>query len=56
MFTVIFAMARTVGWIAQWLEMMDDDEQKIGRPRQVYLGAAQRDYPGMSSNGNKPRK
>jgi citrate synthase len=56
MFTVIFAMARTVGWIAQWLEMMADDEQKIGRPRQVYMGAAQRDYPGMTSNGSKPRK
>jgi citrate synthase len=56
MFTVIFAMARTVGWIAQWLEMMDDDAQKIGRPRQVYLGATQRDYPGVKPAGNKPRK
>ncbi len=45
MFTVIFAMARTVGWISQWMEMMDDTEQKIGRPRQVYVGAKQRDYP-----------
>ncbi len=45
-FTVIFAMARTVGWIAQWMEMMDDPEQKIGRPRQVYTGNLPRDYPG----------
>jgi len=44
MFTVIFAMARTVGWIAHWLEMMDDPQQKIGRPRQLYTGAKQRDY------------
>lgn len=44
MFTVIFAMARTVGWIAQWMEMMDDPEQRIGRPRQLYVGHATRDY------------
>lgn len=44
MFTVIFAMARTVGWIAQWMEMMDDPEQRIGRPRQLYVGNATRDY------------
>ncbi len=44
MFTVVFAMARTVGWIAQWMEMMDDPEQRIGRPRQLYVGKAQRDY------------
>ena len=44
MFTVLFAVARTVGWIAQWTEMMEDDSQKIGRPRQVYTGAPQRDY------------
>ena len=44
MFTVIFAMARTVGWISQWLEMVDDDKQRIGRPRQLYIGAATRDY------------
>jgi citrate synthase len=44
MFTVIFAMARTVGWIAQWMEMMDDPEQRIGRPRQLYIGKAWRDY------------
>ena len=38
MFTCIFAMARTVGWIAQWNEMISDPEQKIGRPRQLYTG------------------
>jgi citrate synthase len=41
---VIFAIARTVGWIAQWMEMMDDPEQRIGRPRQLYIGKAWRDY------------
>jgi len=44
MFTVIFAMARTAGWISQWLEMMEDQEQRIGRPRQIYTGAKTRDY------------
>ncbi len=44
MFTVLFAVARTVGWIAQWTEMMEDPSQKIGRPRQVYTGAPLRDY------------
>ena len=44
MFTVLFAVARTVGWIAQWKEMIEDPTQKIGRPRQLYTGAAQRDY------------
>ncbi len=43
MFTCIFALARTVGWIAQWNEMISDPEQKIGRPRQLYTGAAKRD-------------
>jgi len=43
LFTAIFAMARTVGWIAQWNEMISDPEQKIGRPRQLYVGAAPRD-------------
>ena len=43
MFTCIFALARTVGWIAQWNEMISDPEQKIGRPRQLYVGATQRD-------------
>jgi citrate synthase len=44
MFTVLFAVARTVGWIAQWKEMIDDPEQKIGRPRQLYTGAPKREY------------
>ena len=44
MFTVLFAVARTVGWIAQWKEMIEDPEQKIGRPRQLYVGAPRRDY------------
>ncbi|ASG20763.1 MULTISPECIES: citrate synthase [Nitrospirillum] len=44
MFTVLFALARTVGWIAQWQEMIADTSQKIGRPRQLYTGATTRDY------------
>jgi citrate synthase len=47
MFTVMFAVARSVGWISQWMEMMEEDDLKIGRPRQLYLGAAQRDYVQM---------
>jgi citrate synthase len=44
MFPVLFAIPRTAGWIAQWLEMVQDEEQRIARPRQIYLGHAQRDY------------
>jgi citrate synthase len=44
MFTALFALARTVGWIAQWNEMITDPDQKIGRPRQLYTGPTQRDY------------
>jgi citrate synthase len=44
MFTVLFAIPRTSGWIAQWLEMIDDKEQKIARPRQIYTGERNRDY------------
>jgi len=44
MFTALFALARTVGWIAQWKEMLEDPHQKIGRPRQLYTGARARDY------------
>jgi citrate synthase len=44
MFTVLFALARTVGWVAQWNEMIEDPAQKIGRPRQLYTGATARDY------------
>jgi len=43
-FTVLFAIGRTPGWIAQWMEMITDPEQRIGRPRQIYTGAAKRDY------------
>jgi citrate synthase len=43
MFTCIFAMARTVGWIAQWNEMIADPEQKIGRPRQLFIGQTPRE-------------
>ena len=48
MFTALFALARTVGWVAQWNEMIADPEQKIGRPRQLYTGPAQRDYVPLS--------
>ncbi len=47
LFTGIFAMARTVGWIAQWNEMISDPEQKIGRPRQLFVGAKTRDVPSL---------
>jgi citrate synthase len=48
MFPVLFAIGRTSGWIAQWLEMIDDSEQKIARPRQIYTGGRERDYVPMS--------
>ena len=44
MFTPIFAISRTVGWISQWKEMIGEKNQKIGRPRQLYVGAPKRDY------------
>lgn len=44
MFTVLFAVARTVGWVAQWKEMVEDPEQRIGRPRQLYIGSPERAY------------
>ena len=46
MFTVIFAVGRTIGWVSQWKEMMSASDRKIGRPRQLYVGATRRDYPG----------
>lgn len=49
MFTPIFALARTVGWISQWKEMIADPEMKIGRPRQLYVGAPRRDYVKVDS-------
>jgi citrate synthase len=51
MFTVLFALARTVGWIAQWSEMISDPAQKIGRPRQIYTGPTQRDYIPIHQRG-----
>jgi len=48
MFTAMFAMSRTVGWISHWMEMHEDPEFRIGRPRQIYTGAARRDYPSTS--------
>jgi citrate synthase len=48
MFPVLFAIPRTSGWIAQWEEMLTDPDQKLARPKQVYLGAEKRDYPSMS--------
>ena len=52
MFTVIFAMARTVGWVAHWMEMMADPKARIGRPRQLYVGYGARDY--VPLNERKP--
>lgn len=51
MFTVLFAVARTVGWVSQWKEMMEDPSQRIGRPRQIYTGHARRDYVPMDARG-----
>lgn len=51
MFTVLFAVARTVGWISQWKEMIEDPSQRIGRPRQVYTGAPQRDFVPLDKRG-----
>ena len=48
MFTVMFALARTIGWISQWNEMMGDEENRIGRPRQIYMGETRRDYVPVS--------
>jgi len=49
MFTVLFAIARTVGWVAHWKEMMSDEQQKIGRPRQLYLGEVERSYSAVDA-------
>jgi citrate synthase len=51
MYTVMFALARSAGWIAQWLEMMKDPEFRIGRPRQLYIGSETRDYVPMDKRG-----
>ena len=44
MFPVLFALGRAPGWLAQWLELIDDEDQRIARPRQVYTGQMKRDY------------
>ena len=49
MFPVLFAIPRTAGWLAQWEEMLRDDEQKIARPRQIYTGAGERKYAAIES-------
>jgi citrate synthase len=51
MFTVMFAIARTAGWVAHWMEMIADPKQRIGRPRQIYDGPPQRDYVPLSKRG-----
>ena len=51
MFTVLFALARTAGWVAQWNEMLSDPDHKIGRPRQIYTGAARREYVALDRRG-----
>jgi citrate synthase len=48
MFPVLFAIPRTSGWLAQWEEMLEDKDQKIARPRQVYLGSGRRDYVALA--------
>ncbi|MFN2107883.1 MAG: citrate synthase [Candidatus Promineifilaceae bacterium] len=47
MFPVLFAIPRTIGWLSQWIELLEDDSQKIARPRQIYLGEGERDYVAM---------
>ncbi len=54
MFTVMFAMARTIGWIAQWKEMITDPERVIGRPRQLYVGPPQRCFVPRTERGHIP--
>jgi citrate synthase len=51
MFTVIFAVARTIGWVSQWKEMVEDPSQRIGRPRQIYTGPSHRDYVELARRG-----
>ena len=55
MFPVLFAIPRTAGWLAQWVEMLLDPEQKIARPRQIYLGASRRDYVPMQKRIGQER-
>ncbi|HCP19198.1 MAG TPA: citrate (Si)-synthase, partial [Alphaproteobacteria bacterium] len=51
MFTVLFAVARTVGWVSQWKEMIEDPMQRIGRPRQLYTGPDPRPYTQIKERG-----
>jgi citrate synthase len=51
MFTALFAVARTVGWVTQWTEMIEDPQQRIGRPRQLYTGSPKRDYVPVAQRG-----
>ena len=51
MFTVLFAIARTVGWVAQWTEMIEDPDMKIGRPRQLFTGSVSRHYVPVEKRG-----
>jgi citrate synthase len=55
MFPVLFAIPRTAGWLAQWLEMLEDDDQKIARPRQLYLGPNRRDYVPMEERKDQAK-
>jgi citrate synthase len=54
MFPVMFAIPRTAGWLAQWLEGIQDPEQKIARPRQIYTGADERDFVAIEDRGQAP--
>ncbi|NKB63147.1 MAG: citrate synthase [Gammaproteobacteria bacterium] len=56
MFTVMFAIGRTVGWVSHWKEMLNDDEQKIGRPRQLYLGQQHRSFLPIDKRGHTEKK
>lgn len=56
MFTVMFAIGRSVGWVSHWKEMLMDEDQKIGRPRQLYLGEKQRPYIPMEKRGHTEKK
>jgi citrate synthase len=51
MFPVLFAIPRTAGWLSQWEELLNDPEQKIARPRQVYVGAPERDFVPIEARG-----
>jgi citrate synthase len=56
MFTVMFAIPRTSGWVAQWLEMVTDPETKIARPRQIYTGSREQDYVPIGSREKRSEK